>query len=103
MTRYQSAIGTSEVFIAEQHARLPEHSEYDIYIELDANKKLPVGRLYPLARDELDLLKDYLDEMVKYEKIRPAKSPAGAPIFFAKQAAEWQAQDCGRLSWNLML
>ena len=51
----------------------------------------PSGKLYPLSPDELELLKEYLDEMLKNGNIRPSKSSAGAPIFFAKQAnGKWQ-------------
>jgi len=46
----------------------------------------PSGKLYPLSPDELELLKEYLDEMLKNEKIRPSKSSTGGTIFVAKQA-----------------
>ena len=47
-------------------------------------KQPPAGHLYPLSKDELDLIKEYLDEMLRAGKIRPSKGAAGAPIFFAK-------------------
>jgi len=55
-------------------------------IDLEPGKQPPSRKLYPLSPDELELLKEYLDEMQKNGKIRPRKSSAGAPIFFAKQA-----------------
>jgi len=55
-------------------------------IDLEPGKQPPSGKLYPLSPDELKLLKVYLDEMLKNGKIRPSKSSATAPIFFAKQA-----------------
>jgi len=55
-------------------------------IDLELGKKPPSGKLYPLSPDEPELLKEYLDEMLKSGKIRPSKISAGAPIFFAKQA-----------------
>jgi len=55
-------------------------------IGLELGKQPPPGKLYPLSPDELELLKEYLDEMLKNGKIRSSKSSAGAPIFFAKQA-----------------
>jgi len=65
---------------------LPAHGEQDMTIDLELGKQPPTGKLYPLSPDELELLKEYLDEMLKNVKIRPTKSSAGAPIFFAKQA-----------------
>jgi len=44
------------------------------------------GKLYPLSPDELELRYEYLDEILRTGKIRPSKSSARAPIFFAKQA-----------------
>jgi len=55
-------------------------------IDLEPGKQTPSGKLYPLSPDEPELLKEYLDEMLKNGKIRPSKSSAGGPIFFAKQS-----------------
>jgi len=55
-------------------------------IDLKAGKQPPSGKLYPLSPDELELPKEYLDEMQKNGKIRPSKSSASSPIFLAKQA-----------------
>jgi len=55
-------------------------------IDLEPGKQPPSGKLYPLSPDELELLKEYLDKMLRTGKIQPRKSSAGAPIFFAKQA-----------------
>ncbi len=54
-------------------------------IDLIEGKQPPTGNLYPLSKDELDLLKEYLNEMLRTGKIRPSKGAAGAPLFFAKQ------------------
>jgi hypothetical protein len=51
-------------------------------IDLEPGKQPPSGRLYSLSHDELELLRKYLDEMLESGKIRPSKSPVGAPIFF---------------------
>jgi len=55
-------------------------------IDLEPGKQPPSGKLYPLSPAELELLKEYLDEMLRTGKIRPSNSSAGAPIFVAKQA-----------------
>src|SRR5258706_14235126 len=59
-----------------------------MHLELQLGKTPLSSRLYPLSRDELDLLREYIAEMVHTGKIRPSKSSAGAPIFFAKQPSE---------------
>ena len=46
----------------------------------------PSGKLYPLSLDEVELLKEYLDVMLKNGKMCPSKSSADTPMFFAKQA-----------------
>ena len=74
----------AEVFSQERQQALPEHGPHDMTITLQDGKEPPAGHLYPLSKDELDLLKEYLDEMLRTKKIRPSKGAAGAPIFFAK-------------------
>jgi hypothetical protein len=82
-TQYRDFV---RIFGKEAQAALPAHGPQDMTIELEPGKQPPSGKLYPLSPDELELLKEYLDEMLKNGKIRPSKSSAGAPIFFAKQA-----------------
>ena len=55
-------------------------------IDLEPEKQSPSGKLYPLSPDELESLKEYLDEMLRTDKIQSSKSSARAPMFFAKQA-----------------
>jgi len=55
-------------------------------IDCEPGNQPASGKFYPLSSDELELLKEYLDEMLKNGKIRPNKSSASAPIFFVKQA-----------------
>jgi len=67
-------------------AALPAHAEYDMTIDFEPGKQPPSGKLYPLSQDELELLKEYLDEILKNGKFCPSKSSASATIFFTKQA-----------------
>jgi len=55
-------------------------------IDLEPRKQPPSGKLSPLSPDELEVLKEYIDEMLKNGKIRSSKSSASIPIFFLKQA-----------------
>jgi len=79
------------IFGKEAQTVLPAHGEQDMTIDLEPGKQPPSRKLYNLSADELELLKDYLGEMLKNGKIRASKSSAGAPIFFAKQAnSKWR-------------
>jgi len=75
-----------EIFGKAVQASLPAHRPQDMVIDLEPGKKPPSGKLYPLSLKELELLKEYLDEILRNGKIQASKSSAGGPIFFAKQA-----------------
>ena len=45
-------------------------------------KEPPWGPIYTLSKMELQVLREYLHTLLKSGKIRPSKSPAGAPILF---------------------
>src|ERR1700731_1327111 len=45
----------------------------------------PHRKLYNMSEVELKTLKDYLDDMLDKGFIPPSKSPAGAPVLFAKK------------------
>ena len=72
----------AEVFSREAAEKLPELSDEHMEIILEQGAKPPVGRLFPLSQEELDVLREYIDEMMKTGKIRPSKSPFAAPCFF---------------------
>ena len=82
-TQYRDFV---RIFGKGAQAALPGHGEQDMTIDLELGKQPPSGKLHPLSPDEFKLLKAYQDERLKNGKIRPSKSSAGAPIFFAKQA-----------------
>ena len=63
-------------------AELPPHRAFDHAIDLKEGEQPPWGPIYALSEVELQALKDYLNDMLKSGKIRPSKSPAGAPILF---------------------
>jgi len=75
-----------EIFRKGAQPSLPAYRPQDMVIDLEPGKQSHSGKLYPLSPDELELLKEYLDEMLRTSKIWPSKTSAGAPIFFAKQA-----------------
>ena len=45
-------------------------------------KEPPWGLIYALWEKELEVLRTYLDDMLRSGEIRPSKSSAGAPILF---------------------
>ncbi len=72
----------AKLFSREEQSRLLEHSPWNIEIDLEPGKQPPSGHLYPLSHNELEALREYIDEMLKTGKIRPSKGSAGAPVFF---------------------
>lgn len=74
------------VFDREVADRLPDHRDWDHAIDLVEGAKPPWGPIYALSEVELEALRKWLDEMLEQGKIRPSKSPAGAPILFVPKA-----------------
>ena len=77
--------GLEEVASFDDSASLPEHGQQDLAIELVSGKSPPYSPLYNLSEAELTVLRKYLDEYLARGWIRRSKSPAGAPILFAKK------------------
>ena len=61
---------------------MPPHQSFDHAIAIPAGKEPPSGSIYALSKKELSVLKEFIKEMLDQGKIRPSKSPAGAPILF---------------------
>jgi hypothetical protein len=61
---------------------LPPHRSFDHAIDIQAGEEPPWGPIYALSEKEWSVLKEYIKEMLDQGKIRPSKSPAGAPILF---------------------
>lgn len=65
---------------------LPSSSAYDHTIDLLPHARVPYGPIYPLSQKELAELRRYLQENLTNGRIRPSKSPAGAPILFVPKS-----------------
>ncbi|CCO36711.1 Retrotransposable element Tf2 155 kDa protein type 1 [Rhizoctonia solani AG-1 IB] len=76
----------AQVFGEEEFKVLPPHRDYDIGIELTPEASLFHGPIYGMTDAESRALKEHLDSEVATGKIRPSKSPAGAPVMFVKKA-----------------
>ncbi|KAF4332523.1 gag polymerase env poly [Fusarium beomiforme] len=71
-----------DVFSSEKASGIPEYKNTDHRIDLLPGKSPPYGPIYPLSQLELKELRQYLDDNLASGRIRPSKSPAGAPILF---------------------
>ena len=76
----------ASVFSEEEINRLPDHGPYDHAINLVEGAKPPWGPIYPLSERELQVLREYIEKELKANKIRPSKSPAGAPVLFVPKS-----------------
>src|SRR5437667_1473928 len=75
-----------DVFERQNADELPPHREgYDIGIELEPGKNPNFGPLYSMSREELQVLRQYLDEHLAKGFIRPSRSPFASPVLFAKK------------------
>ena len=75
----------SEVFQEELPSGLPPPREVDHEIITDPEAKAPHRPLYQLSPKELVSTKSYVQDLLQKGKIRPSKSPYGAPLFFVKE------------------
>ncbi|KAI0992503.1 hypothetical protein K3495_g15682, partial [Podosphaera aphanis] len=64
---------------------LPPRRLYDHKIPLKDGKEPPFGPLYGMSREELIVLKSYIQENLDKGFIRASSSPAGAPVLFVKK------------------
>ena len=74
-----------DVFSPKEADKLPPHRPYDHDIRLLEGKAPPFGPLYPMSRDELIALREWLAENLKKGFIRPSSSPAASPVLFVKK------------------
>ena len=63
-------------------AQLPPHRKFDHAIDIQPGREVPFGPIYPLSEPQREVLREYLDRMIREGKIQSSKSPAGAPILF---------------------
>lgn len=69
----------------EDYKTLPDHNDHDLHIDIEEGKQPPHFPMYNLSVMELDTLRKYITEYLSRGWIRHSKSPAGAPILFAKK------------------
>ena len=64
---------------------LPPIRAVDHEIDFDKDSKPPHRPLYQLSKGELKAAKEYVDSLLTSGKIRPSRSPYGAPLFFCEK------------------
>ena len=75
----------SDVFKSQLPPELPPRRSVDHAIEIESNKRPPHRSLYQLSPAELVAAREYVENLLQSGKIRPSKSPFGAPLFFVKE------------------
>lgn len=60
----------------------------DHKIEINEGSKPPHSGIFQLSPAELVATKEYVADLLRKKKIRPSKSPYGAPLFFVKQKGQ---------------
>ena len=73
------------VFSPKEADKLPPHRPYDHDIKLIDGKVPPFGPLYPMSRDELIVLKEWLMKNLANGFIVPSSSPVASPVLFVKK------------------
>ena len=71
-----------DVFDHDKAGLLPRVKNSDHAIEIENNGTVPHGPIYPLSQNELQVLHAYIIDNLEKGRIRPSKSPAGAPVLF---------------------
>ena len=75
-----------DVFEKQNADKLAPHREdHDFKIELESGKTPSFGPLYGMSREELMVLRKYLDDHLAKGWIRPNRSPFASPVIFVKK------------------
>jgi len=74
-----------DVFSKRKGTTLPPRRSHDHHINLEDNASPPFGPIYSLSEVEQLALREFLDENLKNQFIRPSQSSAGAPVLFIKK------------------
>jgi hypothetical protein len=70
----------ADIMIKEAAQWLRERKLYNHVIDVKDRETPPWGPFYVLSEKELEVLRDWLKEMLETSKIQQSKSPAGSPI-----------------------
>ena len=74
-----------DIFEEGERQDLPPHRESDHAIDLEQGQTAPFKPLYPLDKEKLKALNEYLRKNIDRGWIRASSSSAGAPILFVRK------------------
>jgi transposase InsO family protein len=75
-----------DIFSKESFDELPKRRKWDHAIELERDVDgASTRKVYPMSPDEQKEMDAFLEEALSTGRIRPSKSPIGAPVFFIKK------------------
>jgi hypothetical protein len=74
-----------DVFSKKEADKIPPHRLYDHKIQMKEGSEPPFGPLYDMSRDELLVLREYLEENLGKGFIRASRSPAASPVLFVRK------------------
>jgi hypothetical protein len=78
----------NDVFSDESAKILPPHRPgIDAEVHLKEGEKMWQCKLFDMPKDQLEVLKKYLDEQLSKGFIQPSKSPVASPVFFVTDKA----------------
>lgn len=87
-----------DVFKDKLPNELPPVRDIDHEIQTDPGEKIPNRGLYRLSPDELRATREYIEENMRSGRIRPSKSPYGAPLFLRSRQGslfeQWSTIGC---------
>jgi Reverse transcriptase (RNA-dependent DNA polymerase) len=81
----ESLLDFEDIFNKESFDSLPERCKWDHAIELERDPEPGFRKVYPMSLEEQAELDTFLEEALTTGRIRPSKSPVGAPVFFVKK------------------
>ena len=70
------------MFKQPEQIELLEYGPHNHKIPLVEGKEPACKKIYAMLEKELKVLKEYIDEQLQKETIRPSKSPAGHGVLF---------------------
>jgi hypothetical protein len=75
-----------DIFSKESFDELPQRRKWDHAIELEQDiEGATTCKVYPMSPEEQREMDAFLEEALETGRIRPSKSPIGAPVFFIKK------------------
>ena len=74
-----------KVFDPKEANVLPSHQEYDHQIKLDPEAKIPSRKLIGCSREQAQVIKSYIDDLLGKGFIRRSSSPYAAPVLVVKK------------------